>query len=216
MKKLLALLMVFGLFVASCNNNKSGKNQKSVDRFNNNRDKDDYGKNDNRNNDDENKTNDNTGNTGWSEMDKNKFLKGCVASFDENQGTLANQICPCVLGKMEKEYSSFTEAETKGGEAASNRIAMQCKNEITGNNGNNNNSMASGWSSNDINEFVTTCVSGAIKEGMSQELSQKYCSCMQQKLEQMYPDPKDAGNITEEQMNTPSMLAMVKGCLTGN
>ena len=87
----------------------------------------------------------------------------------------------------------------------------------TGNTGNdNNNSMAGSWSSTDINAFVSTCVSNAVQGGMSQELSQKYCSCMQQKFEQMYPDSKDAGNITEEQMNTPSMMAMVKGCLTGN
>ena len=142
MKKLLILLMVFGFFVAACNNNKNGKNQNSG-----NREKDDYGKNDNLNKDDEKKNDENTLNNG---------------------------------------------------------------------NDNNSNSMTSGWTSNDINVFVTNCVSTAVQGGMSQELSQKYCSCMQQKLEQMYPDSKDAGNITEEQMNTPSMLEMVKGCLTGN
>ena len=210
MKKIFLLLLAFGFFVAACNNNKAGKNQNV-----NNRDKDDYGKNDNRDND-EKKNDENTGNSGWTEKDKNFFIKDCKSSFENNNQELADRICPCVLEKMEKEFASMNEAETKGGEAASNRIALQCKDEIIGNNGNNNNSMAGGWSSNDINEFVSNCVSTAVKAGMTQELSQKYCSCMQQKLEQMYPDPKDAGNITEEQMSTPSMTAMAKGCLTGN
>lgn len=211
MKKLLVLLMAFTFFVVSCNNNKTAKNQNT-----NNRDKDDYGKNDNVNNADENKTNDNSGNGSWTETDKNKFLKECVGLFDESQASLANKICPCVLEKMEKEFTSYSEADSKGGEAAGQRITLQCKEQIIGNNGNNNNSVASSWSSNDITEFINNCVSTAVQGGMSQELSQKYCSCMQQKFEQMFPDPKDVGNITEEQMNSPSMTEIAKKCLNGN
>ena len=88
--------------------------------------------------------------------------------------------------------------------------------ETTVSKANDNNAMLSSWSSNDINEFVSNCVSTAVQGGMSQELSEKYCSCIQQKIEQLYPDPKDAGNITDEQMNSPSMKSMVRGCLTGN
>ena len=211
MKKLFVLLMALGFFVSACNNNKTGKNQNT-----NNRDKDDYGKNDKMNNADENKTNDNSGNSTWTETEKTKILKDCVASFDESQSALANQICPCLLGKMEEKYTSFNDADTRSSEAEIKSFTLQCKDEVSGNNGNNNNSMTGGWSGNDINEFVSTCVSSAVQQGMSQDLSQKYCSCMQQKLEQMFPDPKDAGNITEEQMNTPSMQEIAKRCLTGN
>ena len=90
------------------------------------------------------------------------------------------------------------------------------ENTLNNGNDNNSNSMTSGWTSSDINIFVTNCVSTAVQGGMSQELSQKYCSCMAQKFEKMFPNPNDVTNVTEEQMNSPSMTAMAKECLTGN
>lgn len=200
--------MAFGFFVSACNNNKTGKNQNL-----NNRDKDDYGKNENNNNDDENKTNDNTGNTGWSGMDKNKFIKECVASFDESQGDLANKICPCVLQKMEKEFTSYNEAETKGGEAASNRIAVQCKDEIVGKTDNTNNNVATGWPQAEKDAFISNCVTTAMSKGTSRSVSQNYCDCMLNKMERLIPDINDVAKLTQEDMESPAMEKMAKDCL---
>lgn len=177
MKKLPVLLMAFAFFVISCNNNKNGKNQNT-----NNRDKDDYGKNDDRNND-------NTGNTGWAENDKTTFLKECIASFDESQGALANKICPCVLEKMEKEYTSYNEANTKGGEAAGNRLALQCKDEIVGNSDNT----VSNWSRSDENQWMRDCTTPLI-ESLGEEKAGNYCSCIMDKMKEMYSSYQEANS----------------------
>lgn len=173
MKKLLVLLMALVFFVAACNNNKNGKNQNV-----NNREKDDYGKMDNRNND-----NANSGNSGWTGSDENRFLKECVASFEEGQENLANKICPCVLGKMEKEFSSYSEADTKGGETASKRIALQCKDEIVGNNENNN--TGNNWSKSDESQWMSSCTSPLI-ESMGEQKANNYCSCIMDKLKEIF------------------------------
>ncbi len=176
MKKLLILLMALGFIVTACNNNKTAKNKNS-----DNREKDDYGKTDSRDNTDENKTSENSGSRGWPESERSAFLKECVASFDETQATLANQICPCVLGKMEKEISSYKEAETKGGEAASARIAMQCKEEIVGTSDNTGNT----WSRSDENKFMEECEGEATKNVGAVRANQ-YCDCMLQKIKKIF------------------------------
>jgi hypothetical protein len=184
MKNLFVLLMAFSFFVVSCNNNKNDKNQNL-----NNRDKDDYGKSENLNTDNADKTNVNTGNTGWAENDKNRFLKGCIASFDENQSELANKICPCVLEKMEKEFASYSEADTKEGETASTRIALQCKDEIVGNSDNNN--TVSNWSRSDENQWMKACTTPLI-ESLGEEKATNYCSCVLDKMKEMYSSFEEA------------------------
>jgi hypothetical protein len=215
MKKLLVLLMSFVFIIAACNDNKTAKNQNP-----NNRDKDDYGKTDNTNNTnnaDENKTTDNFGNSSWTETDKNKFLKECAASFDESQGDLPNKICPCVLQKMEKEFTSYSEADSKGGEAAGQRIALQCKDEIVGKTDNTNTHVAGGWPQVEKTAFITNCVTNATAGGkISRTVAQNYCDCMLNKMETLYPDIQDAGKLTEEEMNSPAMVKMAKDCLSDN
>ena len=119
MRKLTVLPAIFVFFIACKNNQKV-----------NNPEKDDYG----------------TANkTGWAKNDKNKFMNECVESFiKENQEALGDKICPCVLEKMEKEYASYNEADTKEGKSESDKLALQCYSEISGNpdnTGNNNQSM---------------------------------------------------------------------------
>jgi hypothetical protein len=173
MKKLPVLLMAVVFFVAACNNNKAGKNQ-----IPNNKEKDDYGKNDNGNT-----TNGNTGSTGWTESDKSSSMRDCIASFDESQKELANQICPCVLGKMEKEYASLNEANTKGGEAAGRRLALQCKDEIAGTT--DNNKPVGSWSASDENQWMSACTTPLINS-MGQQKATSYCSCIMDKLKERY------------------------------
>ena len=82
------------------------------------------------------------------------------------------------------------------------------------NNGNtdNNNSRGS-WSSVEVDAFITNCVSSAVNGGMQRTKADSYCNCMQRKLETLYPNVNDAGSLTEEDMNSPSMQRLVKDCL---
>lgn len=179
MKKLLILLTAFSFFVASCNNNKNGKNQNT-----NNRDKDDYGKNGNITTGDENKTNNNFGNSGWTELEKTKLLKDCIASFEENQSALANQICPCLLGKMEKKYTSFNDADTRSSEAELKSFTLQCNDEVVGNTDNNN--TVHNWSSSDEYQWMNVCATPVLVEKMGEQRATSYCSCMMDKLKILY------------------------------
>lgn len=73
-----------------------------------------------------------------------------------------------------------------------------------------NKDKSGGWSSSDVNIFVDNCASEAVKGGMQQRKATDYCECMQRKLEVMYPNSQDVGNIDVE---SAEMQAMVKKCL---
>ncbi len=79
------------------------------------------------------------------------------------------------------------------------------------NNGNNNS--RGSWSSAEVDAFTTNCISSAVNGGMQRTKADSYCNCMQRKLETLYPNVNDAGNLTEEDMNSPSMQRLVKDCL---
>ncbi len=113
MKRLLIFLMAFSL-LAACNNDKgNGRDEKRADY----REKDDYGNNDDQSNeksrkDDDSNSDENTSSDGWTEKDKSKFLSDCMGEAGDDQA-LAKKICPCALAKMEKKYSSLSEAESR-------------------------------------------------------------------------------------------------------
>ena len=86
-------------------------------------------------------------------------------------------------------------------------------NNNSSNNDNNTTSSGSSWSSAEVDAFVTNCVSSAVGGGMQQSKASSYCTCMQRKLETLYPNVNDAGKLTEEDMNSPSMQRLVKDCL---
>ena len=81
------------------------------------------------------------------------------------------------------------------------------------NNGNTNNNSRGSWSSVEVDAFITNCVSSAVNGGMQRTKADSYCNCMQRKLETLYPNVNDAGSLTEEDMNSPSMQRLVKDCL---
>jgi len=66
---------------------------------------------------------------------------------------------------------------------------------------------ATGWSTSERNAFMKTCVNGA-KESMGETQAENYCSCMQQKIEQIYPNAADADN-----MSKTKMTELAKDCL---
>jgi hypothetical protein len=119
MKKILVLLMALGLFIAACNNNKTGKDQKA-----NNREKDDYGKSDNTNNKDEKMTDGNAVKTddgndnnatmsGWPQSERTAFITNCVTNAMQGgtiTRTIAQNYCDCMLNKMETLYPDIQDA----------------------------------------------------------------------------------------------------------
>ena len=115
MKKIIILLMTIGL-LAACNNNKAkgglfgglggNKNQN-----NNNRNKDDYGNKGDRNKD-ENNDYSNNKSGGWS-IPTGMHFSG-FAKIKPNDVELANGICPCVLEKLEKEFTDLNDMNARG------------------------------------------------------------------------------------------------------
>jgi hypothetical protein len=69
---------------------------------------------------------------------------------------------------------------------------------------------SAGWSAKDINDFVTNCVSTAVDGGMARSAADKYCNCMQQKLEDLYPNSAD---VVKVDMESDNMKQMVQNCL---
>jgi len=71
------------------------------------------------------------------------------------------------------------------------------------------NKSSGGWTSREVNEFVTTCVDAAEK-GMSTTQARNYCECMQVKLERLYPNSNDAARFDPE---SNSAKRMIQECL---
>ncbi len=66
------------------------------------------------------------------------------------------------------------------------------------------------WSRSDVNIFVDNCVSEAVKGGMQRTKATDYCECMQRKLEVLYPNSADVGNLDVE---APNIKDMINKCL---
>ena len=50
-------------------------------------------------------------------------------------------------------------------------------------------------------------------EGLDEEKAKNYCECMLFKVELKYPNPEDAGTISEEDMKSPEWQKIIQGCL---
>jgi len=68
----------------------------------------------------------------------------------------------------------------------------------------------SNWTSTEKNKFIDACTDEAVKGGFTRSKAEDYCSCMQQKLENKFPDTKDVARLD---METPEMKRLVNDCL---
>jgi hypothetical protein len=218
MKHFLILVLAASLLI-SCKDSASKSNR---DRENERREKDDYRSGDNKDgeNGDEASTKKTTytESEGWSAADVKSFNAQCLQSM-ENDEDLARKVCPCALEKFQQKYSSLAEMDKKSTEAEGKRIGEECVAgmKTNNNNGNTNSNNGGGsWSSFEVNQFVNSCVTEASKSGqLTRGQAQSYCSCMQEKFEQLYPSAADAGNVTDEDMNSPTMKKLIQNCLAG-
>ncbi|MFN8291188.1 MAG: hypothetical protein U0U70_13105 [Chitinophagaceae bacterium] len=71
-----------------------------------------------------------------------------------------------------------------------------------------------GWVSDDRWIFIKACIDNA-REGMSADSARFYCFCMQELVEAKYPDSKDAGKITPEELQLPEWQKNIVACLGG-
>lgn len=59
---------------------------------------------------------------------------------------------------------------------------------------------ASGWPQSSKDEFVNSCVREAVKNGNTRSYSERYCECMVDKMESLYPDVEEVAKLTEEEV----------------
>jgi hypothetical protein len=73
------------------------------------------------------------------------------------------------------------------------------------------NDSRSSWNSDHVKIFVDNCAGEAVKNGLQRSEATEYCECMQRKLEVMYPDPQDVGNIDTESSEMKDMIRKCRG-----
>lgn len=61
---------------------------------------------------------------------------------------------------------------------------------------------ASGWPQSSKDEFVNSCVREAVKNGQTRSISERYCECMVEKMEGLYPDVSEVETLTEDDINS--------------
>jgi hypothetical protein len=69
-----------------------------------------------------------------------------------------------------------------------------------------------GWTKAFRDTAYNACVIAAAKS-IGNDSARSYCSCATKKLEEMYPVQEEAGQLTAQDMRSPKLQAMIKGCL---
>ena len=102
------------------NNNRDNRNDNNTTDNNTNRNDNNYNNNNNNNNN-------NYNNGRWPSNDEDKFTNDCVRTATPNVGeTRAKEYCSCMLGKIEKLYPTYDDAEKKMTQADMQPLADQC------------------------------------------------------------------------------------------
>ena len=141
---------------------------------------------------------------GWPSKDRYEFIRSCIETASPGLGEdKARYYCWCMQEKMEIKYPTI-ESASRLTEADINTPEWQ--KEIQGCRDHE------GWSAKDRADFLSECKNAA-KEGLGEEKATNYCECVLYKMERKYPKAEDAGEITEEKLNTPAFKKMMQDCL---
>jgi hypothetical protein len=206
MKRLLLLLLVTGLLISCKDKAKTGTGTT-------NHEKDDYLGSETKEKEtrEETKSTDFTSSgSSWTAADLLKLENQCAESF-KDEPAAGKIMCPCLIEKFTKLYSSYAEMDSKTSYDEGKRLGLQCKEEL-GVNGNSNVSSGAGWPQSERDGFISSCVTNAMKQGRSRAVSQSYCDCMLDKMESLYPDINDASRLTDAQVDR--IIAKYRdGCL---
>jgi type III secretory pathway component EscV len=76
----------------------------------------------------------------------------------------------------------------------------------------NTNLKAAGWPESEKESFMKSCVAEAMKNNNNRSVSSRYCQCMLEKMESLYPDINKAARLTESEIERV-MLKYKDGCL---
>lgn len=155
----------------------------------------------------------------WSKAYKDKFISGCISKASEKIGAgQAYNYCSCMADKVEAKYPVETEVDAKLTDADVDNMKGDC---ITSSGASQSGTSQSGvssdqsgtssaspgsgsnagWSYSDQKAFMDKCVSGA-STSLGSSGASSYCECMLDKLMQAYPNAKDVGNVSKEQMSS--------------
>ena len=133
MKKIFLMLLTASILFTACND---GGND-NRDRDDRNTREDDRRRDDDRRYDDDSRdgrddrdieardTRNTRNSKSWTNADRNSWRQTCNQAIGNAQPN-ARELCDCVLDKMEAEFTSLTDADTRGGEAAGKRLMQEC------------------------------------------------------------------------------------------
>ena len=68
------------------------------------------------------------------------------------------------------------------------------------------------WAKKDREEFVTSCINSA-KAALGEAKAKSYCECMLYKVEKIYPNPGDAGQLNAEELKKDLWQKIIKTCM---
>ena len=138
MKKVLIFILAVSLF-AACKSDKKNHDDRSTTK-----EKDDYSTSDDKKDDknadykstddkkdsDDKSSRDDDNGSGWTKSDESRFMSDCEGTAKQNVGAArANEYCDCMLQRMKKMYSSYTEADRDLAGATQdeiNKLAAPC------------------------------------------------------------------------------------------
>lgn len=69
-----------------------------------------------------------------------------------------------------------------------------------------------GWSALDRSDFISSCIESA-KTSLGNDTARYYCTCMQIRVEEKYPNVEDANKLTEDLFQTPEWQKLIRECL---
>lgn len=146
-------------------------------------------------------------NKGWPSSERYAFITECIKEARSGMSLdTARFYCYCMQETVEAKYPDVNEAAKLSSEElatpAWQKLVKEC--------------LYGYWSGEERDAFLTNCIESAMSEGsgLTKEKATSYCECMLYKIEKKYPNPLDAGNITDETMNTPEMQKLLKGCFS--
>lgn len=139
----------------------------------------------------------------WPSSDRMEFITECIVSAKEGMSEdSARQYCYCMQEKVEAKYPTVEEAAHLSEDDLQlpewQTIITNCL-------------MNSGWGTSDRKEFMRECITSA-KKSLEESKAKSYCECMLFKVEQVYPKPADASQLTTEKLNSPEWKKKIQAC----
>lgn len=141
---------------------------------------------------------------GWPSAERYSFISECIKEAKSGMSEdSARFYCYCMQELIELKYPAIEDV-AKITKDELNSEAW--KKEIAG-------CLSGFWGTSEREEFLSECIGSAKIAGVNEEKAKSYCECMLYKVEKMYPDPLDAGELTSEKLESPEWKKIIQSCL---